>query len=135
MASLLQERTRLRTARSLNSILSAMQVVTVVRLQKAKRRVAQVEAYLSPLRKMLRGRIETDPAVRRKQQLIVLSSNRGLCGSFNSNLLARVEEFSRQHPGLEFIAFGRRGFDYLRRRKFTVSLADEAVVDKVSFEG
>src|SRR3989344_3140201 len=94
--SLLKFRGRLRSIRSLNSILAALQVVTVVRMQKVKRKFAVSEEYLKPVKEVLAGRLA--PQKLSKKVLIVISSNRGLCGGFNTQILAKAKSFLSNLP-------------------------------------
>ena len=57
MSSLLQLRTRLKTIRSLNSIFSALEVVTVVRTRRVREPYQMMERYLQPLKEVLAGRV------------------------------------------------------------------------------
>src|SRR3989338_1616111 len=130
--SLLKFRGRLRSIRSLNSILSALQVVTVVRRKRIRERFAVTEEYLKPVKDVLAGRVQ--PKKLDKKILVVISSNRGLCGGFNTQILAKAKAFLSTHPpspslenrgggvlsvsGGEFgiVALGKRAANYFRDR-------------------
>ena len=130
--SLLKFRGRLRSIRSLNSILSALQVVTVVRMKRIRERFAVTEEYLKPVKDVLAGRVQ--PKKLDKKILVVISSNRGLCGGFNTQILAKAKAFLSTHPpspslenrgggvlsvsGGEFgiVALGKRAANYFRDR-------------------
>jgi F-type H+-transporting ATPase subunit gamma len=57
-----------------------------------------------------------------KTVLVIFTSDRGLCGSFNSNLIRNAEAFQSDYTpdNLEYVCVGKRGLDYFRRRDFPV---------------
>lgn len=144
--SLLKSRARLRSIRSLNSILSALQVVTVVRLKRIRERFAVTEEYLKPVKDVLFGRVQ--PKKLKKKVLVVITSNRGLCGNFNGQILLKAKNFLLTHPpspslkkrgggmlsvgGGEFsvVALGKRAANYFRDR---VVLAEFEVLERPTF--
>lgn len=112
--TLLKSRTRLRSVKSLNSILAAMQVVTVVRMQKIKAVFANTQDYLKPAQALLKGEL---PGKKLKNKvLLVITSNRGLCGSFNAQVIGKARDFLTQEERFSVVTLGRRGADYFRRR-------------------
>lgn len=108
--SLLKLRSRFRAIKSLNSILTAMQVVTRVRFQRVKEKYAMAEIYLRPLRRVLYQRVE--PREFSKKVMVVMTANRGLCGSFNPNILAKAEEFLKQVPGVKLVKLSLYKLDF-----------------------
>ena len=126
--SLLKFRGRLRSIRSLNSILAALQVVTVVRMQKVKRKFAVSEEYLKPVKEVLAGRLA--PQKLSKKVLIVISSNRGLCGGFNTQILAKAKSFLTKEKGFSVVALGKRAANYFREQ--TV-LSEFEVLERPTF--
>src|SRR3989338_8515168 len=105
--SLLRLRNRLKTVRGLNSILSALQVVTIVRSRKIKEQNASLELYLSPMRKALSGRLEEKALS--KKVLVVVASNRGLCGGFNASIALKALEFAKKNPNISLVILGKNG--------------------------
>jgi F-type H+-transporting ATPase subunit gamma len=132
--SLLKLRSRHRAIKSLNGVLSALQMVTTVRLQRIKARYAIAQQYLTPAIPALAGRI---PDLHLKKKiLVVVSSNRGLCGTFNKAVAAEAAKFARQNPGTALAAMGRRGADILRRiPEFSkrIVFSDTESVEKLDF--
>lgn len=113
--SLLKLRQRHRTIASLNSILNAQQVVTMVTLQRIREKSVRAGTYLRTLQSVLAGRLKETKFT--KQLLVVVSSNRGLCGAFNLNVVNKAVEFSRARPELQWVVVGKRGVDCLRAHK------------------
>ena len=74
----------------------------------------------------------------RRIEVVVVTSDRGLCGGFNGNIVRRAAEFLRQSEarGLEVTLsiVGRKGRDYFRRRSWTIRQEWAGVFDKLSFE-
>ena len=77
-------------------------------------------------------------AVREEQriQIAIVTSDPGLAGAFNANVLRLAQRFIDDHPGkqIEIEAIGRKGRDYFRRRSYTLSGAHIGIVDKPNYE-
>jgi F-type H+-transporting ATPase subunit gamma len=131
--SLLKLRNRFKTVKSLNSIFTALQVVTVVRTQRVRERFFALERYLEPQRAVLRGRVKAKAA--RGKILVVVTSNRGLCGNFNKAAVGIATKFLKENPGTELVVLGRTGQDLFRRRGTAIKLFNAAAVEKPNFAG
>lgn len=105
--ALLKLRDRHRTVKSLNMILSSMQVVTTVQIQRLKERQAHIDRYLACLAKVLAGRKE-DRSLPRKKALL-LTSSRGLCGDFDKKAMEAAETFASRFPQAEIVPLTSRG--------------------------
>ena len=130
--SLLKLRNRLRTVKELNSIFSALQVVTVVRTQKTRQVHSAMVRYLTAIEEVIAGQIKVEPM--EKKSLVVISSNRGLCGAFNQMVLAKAEEFLRAHPDAQLVVVGKNGYNLFRQKGIKVLFYDTEVVEKISFK-
>jgi F-type H+-transporting ATPase subunit gamma len=130
--NLLKLRSRFRAIKSLNSILAAMEVVTTVRLRRAKEQYARTEVYLRPMREVLRGRVGTPSFAQRS--LVVLNSSRGLCGGFNVNLLAAAGRFAGEFPGTAVIPLGTRGSEKLIRQGADAAYIGAGLMENLSFQ-
>jgi F-type H+-transporting ATPase subunit gamma len=114
-----------------------MEMVAAAKLRRAQQIVEQSKPYSAKLDEMLAnlasastGEISHPYFEERevvKKTLVLVTADRGLCGSFNANLLrtadAWLREFGREHA--ELYLLGKKGWDYYRRRDWTV-LAHEA---------
>jgi F-type H+-transporting ATPase subunit gamma len=129
MPSLKSLRKRITTVRSTQKITKAMKMVAAAKLRRAQEAAERVRPYAGKLVELLSAvAADLDPETvahpllaRRDEQridVLVISSDRGLCGGYNANLLRRVEAFLRERQGAEFgiSAIGRKGVDYFRRR-------------------
>jgi len=132
VASLRFIRTRIRSVRNTQKITKAMKMVAAAKLRRAQDAVVRARPYAQLIDEMLaqlsRARAEADlpphplMAVRPlcRVELLLMTSDRGLCGGFNSNIIRRgqrflVEEGSR-FERIQFSTVGRRGRDFARKR-------------------
>lgn len=127
MPTLLEYRHRLRSVRQTQQITRAMKFVAAAQLRRAQSRVFAARPYAAELLRVLRSaasrmELATHPLMERRREerllVIVVSSDKGLCGAFNSNLIRRATAFLREHRDrrLQVIAVGRKGRDALRKR-------------------
>jgi F-type H+-transporting ATPase subunit gamma len=105
-----------------------MEMVAAAKLRKAQQKVEQAKPYAEKLDEMLShlaaastGEIAHpyfDERPIKKRTLVVVVSDRGLCGSFNSNLLRKTDLWIAEHQDaeVELVAVGKRARDYFRRR-------------------
>jgi len=129
MATLREVKKRIRTVISTRRITKAMEMVAAAKLRRAQQRVEQAKPYAAKLDEMLshlaagssteiaHPYFEERPV--KNRTLVVVVSDRGLCGSFNSNVLRLTDKWIREHQdtGLELVVVGKRGRDYYKRRK------------------
>jgi F-type H+-transporting ATPase subunit gamma len=131
MPSLKALRKRIATVRSTQQITKAMKMVAAARLRRAQEAAEHARPYATKLTEMftaVAAGIEAGahPLLARREErridLLVLTSDRGLCGGYNSNLLRFAEGFVRQHAGAAtaVTVVGRKGLDYYRRRGTTI---------------
>jgi len=127
-------RRRIRAVKSTQQITKAMKMVAASKLRRAHERVVATRPYAREARRVLASiAARVDPAshpllARRPgadtgaTMLIVLTSDRGLCGSFNTNVIKAVGAFLREHPGrpVSLGLVGRKGRDLLGRRGMPV---------------
>ena len=127
MPSLLDIRRRIRSVKNTQQITKAMKTVSAAKLRRAQERVFSARPYAEQMRKILgnlTSRLEnvSHPLleVRPEERILiaVVTADRGLCGAFNSNVIRAAQAFIREHHGqtLDFVAVGRKGRDFFRRR-------------------
>ncbi len=126
--SLLQLRTRFKSVKGLNSIFEALEVVTVVRTKKVKAPFQLLERYLAPMREVLNGRLEEKKLS--DKVLVVVTSNRGLCGGFNNQVVGKAREFLAQNPGTKLVMLGRFGEQRFRKQAVPIAFADHEITEK-----
>ena len=139
MANLKAIRVRLGSVKSTRQITSAMKMVAAAKLRKAQDAIVQLRPYADKLNEILIGlntalrdtEIENLFAERKNSNgrvlLVVVTSNKGLCGGFNANILrdARrliAEKYSEQfrRGDLWFMPVGKKGYDALRKLKCNI---------------
>ncbi|HJY88569.1 MAG TPA: ATP synthase F1 subunit gamma [Candidatus Acidoferrales bacterium] len=128
MPTLLDFRRRIRSVKNTQQITRAMKFVAAARLRRAQEKIFAARPYAREMLVLLRSamaRVE-DPThplmVRRPEErvlLLVVSSDRGLCGAFNANVIRRAVEFLREHKekATEVIPIGKKARDALSKRK------------------
>jgi F-type H+-transporting ATPase subunit gamma len=129
-ASLRDIRKRIASVRSTQQITKAMKMVAAAKLRRAQESILATRPYATKMLEVLsslaaRTSAEAHPLLARREsrrvEVVVFTSDRGLCGAFNMNLIQRAERFLEEEKGkIEEIALsfvGRKGRDYFRRRK------------------
>src|SRR5688572_24834421 len=135
MPSLLDIRRRVRAVKSTQQITKAMKMVAASRLRRAQERIQHARPYATEMLRVLNSlatRVDSSlhPLLdeRRTAQaggkalLFVITADRGLCGSFNTNAIKGASTFTVEDPAREVALglVGRRGRDYFARRGFEV---------------
>ena len=141
----LQEiRRRINSVKSTQKITRAMKMVAASKLRKAQEAIRRTRPYahnMGDLTKALASRAEPDkhpllqPGSGNTVGLVVVTSDRGLCGGFNVNIinetLRAVREKFAGRP-VELIVVGRKGVDAFKRRKVTVRRTFPGLFDRFS---
>jgi F-type H+-transporting ATPase subunit gamma len=133
MPSLKDIRKRIASVKSTQKITRAMKLVAAARLRRAQENIVKARPYAIKLHEMiselaLRADAEDHPllALRepRKIMVVVLTSDRGLCGAFNTNILRTLEgkrrELTESHEEVRLAVVGRKGRDYLKHRSIEI---------------
>jgi F-type H+-transporting ATPase subunit gamma len=139
MPSLKDLRKRIGSVRSTQQITKAMKMVAAARLRRAQEAAERARPYAAKLTEMFTAVVaglseEAHPLLARREErridLVLLTSDRGLCGGFNSNLVRQSETFLREHQDREvqLMLVGRKGRDYYRRRRITPLVERTGVV-------
>jgi F-type H+-transporting ATPase subunit gamma len=145
MPSLIDLRRRIRSVKNTQQITKAMKMVAAAKLRRAQERVLASRPFSQSYEKLLANvvaaasgdeRVMANPllAVRPEQkiQVILVTSDRGLAGAFNSNINRGAQKFIEDKNGIpvQIEAIGRKGRDYFRRRNFTLSGEHQGLLDK-----
>ncbi len=151
MASLKEIRTRITSVSSTKQITSAMKMVSAAKLRKAQDAILQMRPYANKLHEILTSLAssldDADDNKYGKQRpvekvlLVTISSNRGLCGGFNSNIVKKVLELKETQYADQFakgnvdvIAFGKKAADILKHRGIESREAHNEVFEDLSFD-
>jgi len=135
--SLRDIRKRIASVKNTRQITKAMKMVAAAKLRRAQEAIVRARPYAEGLERVLgslatRADLASHPllVVRpvKRVELVVLTSDRGLCGGFNSNVLRRAQRFAAEARGadghayerVELSTLGRKGRDFAARRKLDV---------------
>ncbi len=128
MATLKAIRKRIGSVKNTQQITKAMKMVSAAKLRRAQEWAVQARPYAEKMTELLKNvaaRVssEAHPLLtgreEKKIDLVLFTSDRGLCGGYNTNLIRAAETFIRQQAGdkeIELTLVGRKGADYFRRR-------------------
>ena len=135
MPSLIDFRRRIRSVKNTQQITKAMKMVSAAKLRRAQERVIAARPYAQTMRQMLANLVSAaagdenaadSPWLAKREakriDLIFLSSDTGLAGAFNSNLLKAAQKFYADHAGAQITLtlVGRKGRDFYRKRQSTI---------------
>jgi F-type H+-transporting ATPase subunit gamma len=131
MPSLKSIRTQIASKKSTQKITRAMKLVSAARLRGAQDAILAARPYANALVEVIgqvaeRAGAEAHPLLERREEkritLVPITSDRGLAGGFNANIVRAVARFMADHDGAETALeiVGKKGRDYYRRRKVTV---------------
>ncbi|RMH06635.1 MAG: ATP synthase F1 subunit gamma [Nitrospirae bacterium] len=147
MPSLQSLRRKIASLKNTQKITKAMKMVAAAKVKRAQDRILAARPYAHKLREVLgnlsqRVNRQSHPLLERrparKTELLVVTSDRGLCGAFNANILRNAQEFLQEHAGrgeeVAVCVVGRKGLDFFRRRQWTILEEWPGVFDRLSYE-
>jgi F-type H+-transporting ATPase subunit gamma len=152
MANLKIIRTRIESVTSTRQITSAMKMVSAAKLRKAQEAILNLRPYSDKLQQILDSVVdsikeEEDYVYLKSREemnkvlLIVVTSNRGLCGAFNSNVIKQainlaIQKYDKQlkNNKVDFLAVGKKGYEFLRKRNFNVIKPDHDPYLSLTYE-
>ena len=149
MPSLLDIRRRIRAVKSTQQITKAMKMVAASKLRRAQERIQQARPFATQMLRVLNSlATRVDPAAHPllderkvpraggKTLLVVITADRGLCGSFYANVIKAAANFITEHPERHVALglVGRRGRDYYAKRGFEVRYERINLFGKLQFE-
>ena len=135
MANVRDYRTRIRSVKSTQQITRAMKLVSAAKLRRSQDRILAARPYARKMLEVLsslaaRARPERHPLLSRRPEekvlVVVIAADKGLCGSFNTNILNRARAFLDERMGrvagekARVDVIGRKARDWFRRRAYPV---------------
>ncbi|MGV7221636.1 MAG: ATP synthase F1 subunit gamma [Nitrospinales bacterium] len=131
MANLKEIKVRIGSVKSTRQITKAMKLVSASKLRKAQEAILRARPYAIKLMEVmnhLSARCSQDlhPLLEdrdgKKILLLIITSDRGLCGAFNSNIIRMAEEVIQKNPDREFslITAGKKGNDFFKSREHSI---------------
>ena len=149
MATLRDIKRKIDAVKKTSQITKAMNMVAAAKLRGAQQNMEKFHPYAVKFKEVI-GRLAAgveeggeyelvNPREEvKKVELVLITADRGLCGSFNNNLILTAERFIRekQAEGVEvtLITVGRKGSDYFRRRKIEIRRRMTGVLNKPSYD-
>jgi len=133
MATLKAIRKRISSIRNTQQITKAMKMVSAAKLRRAQEAAVAARPYaekMTDLLKNLSARVASNahPLLTAREEkrilLVLLTSDRGLCGGYNANLIRAAEAFIRRQSGekeVQLTLVGRKGADHFRRRRAEIA--------------
>jgi len=151
MASVKEIRTRITSVQSTMKITSAMKMVSAAKLRKAQNSVLRIRPYSKKMQEILvnlssglDAASENKYALQRdegKVLAVIITSNGGLCGAFNSNVVKSAVSFFEgslksdvQADNLEIITIGKKAKDLLLSRSYKVSESYDEIYDNLTYD-
>ena len=146
MATLRTIRKRIASVKNTEQITRAMYMVSAAKLRRAQMAAESSRPYAEALNASisdLAARVSDDHPMLtsrpiKKAEIVVFTSDRGLCGGYNSNLIRTAERFIREQCGsyeqIDVSVVGKRAADYFKRRRRPVRKATTNMLRTVSYE-
>ncbi len=153
MSSLKEIRTRIASVKSTRKITSAMKMVAAAKLKKAQDSVLSLRVYANKLygimvdiaQSLEEGEITTEYLREPKDNggkvlVVVITSNKGLCGAFNSSVIKQCEDLAinkyakqAEQGDLYFYTIGKKGTDYFQSKGYKVYDSNDDILEKATY--
>lgn len=139
MASMRDIKRRKTSIQSTQQITKAMKLVSTVKLQRAKTRAERSKAYFNCMYETITGMIRRTGHIDHpyltsgssdKKAVVVITSNRGLAGGYNSNIVKLVTGSDLKREDVEVYAIGKKGRDVLKRRGYNIKADYSEVINE-----
>ena len=148
MANLKEIRTRIVSVNSTMQITSAMKMVSAAKLKRAQDAITRMRPYAEKLKDILEnasasvgvdGSIYSQKREEKNVWVVVITSNRGLCGGFNNNVIKEARRVILQHANsnVQVLGMGKKGADFFRKTSNWhdgMNPTPNAIFDRLSFD-
>lgn len=144
MATLREIRRRISGVKNTQKITKAMKMIAAARLRRAQEAIVSTRPYARKLGELLRHLVtKTDPTLNpllvarevKSVLLVVVTGDRGLCGSFNSNLIKAAVQHVQALEGVKVkvLTIGRKGSEYFAKRDYTIAGKHIGIFQELDF--
>ncbi len=142
MASMRDIKRRKGSIQSTQQITKAMKLVSTVKLQRAKQRAEQSKAYFNCMYETVTSMLAKTGGLNHpylkageseKKAIIVITSNRGLAGGYNSNVIKLITKGDFKKEELEIYAIGKKGKDALHRHGYHIMEENSEIIEEPSY--
>ena len=151
MANLKEVRVRIASVKSTRQITSAMKMVAASKLRKAQNAILGMRPYAQKLQEIMQnlssGMEDSDEGVfaqergNNKVLLVPITSNRGLCGAFNANIIKETISYinselnvQQKAGNVELYCIGKKGADIFKSRGYKIAHINTKIFDNLSFD-
>ena len=148
MANLKEVRTRIASVSSTQQITSAMKMVSAAKFRRAQNAIMGMRPYAAQLASIvadidIEDGVQTpyhEQRIKERVLLVVVTSNKGLCGAFNSNVIkeasSRLAYYDSlpSHPEVKMITLGKRGSEFFQKQKNLVVGCYDDLLDNPNFD-
>jgi len=152
MPNLKAIRIRISSVKSTRQITSAMKMVSAAKLRKAQDKIVRLRPFVSKLQEILAGLNQSlaDSEIEniyscisepKKILIVIITSNRGLCGAFNSNVIKEarriisekyIDQFNK--GDVTFLTIGKKGYDYMRKQRLSMLPEKNTLFNDLTFD-
>src|SRR5262250_1838144 len=145
MPTLRDIRRRIRSVESTQKITKAMKLVAAAKFRRAQERLIEARPYATKMGELVDGLVartsgeEAHPLLaardRGRKRLVVITSDKGLCGAFNANILRESLRFLRgaAEASVTLVVVGKKARDFYRRRQFTIKSEMIGFMDRLAY--
>jgi F-type H+-transporting ATPase subunit gamma len=148
MATLKAIKTRIKSIESTQQITQAMKLVSAAKLRRIQDKIIHLRQYSNVLNDFLQLVYDEDDVSlsnffnersEGKILLVAFSSNRGLCGTFNSNIVREVNNYvnnltNEERNNLEIITIGKKVFDGIKKKNYPIVAQYDELIDKLDYD-
>ena len=147
MPSLIDLRRRIRAVKNTQQITKAMKMVAASKLRRAQERVLSARPYAVQMQRVLASvasRVDPsihpllavrEPRSNARTLVVTITGDKGLCGSFNTNVIKAAGAYIVEHPMPCTLGFvGRKGRDFFARRGFAVLFEQIGIFQKLRYD-
>jgi F-type H+-transporting ATPase subunit gamma len=140
---------RIHSINSTQQITKTMKLVAAAKLTKAQHQLLQLRPYAHHLSTIVNQvLVHTDPSflqpyIRKdkvqKLLLVVMSADKGLCGSFNANIIKKTEAYLKENSGLapeqiDLLVIGKKAYTYFQKKDYPLITTYQSISTKLQFE-
>ena len=143
MANLKEIRARITSVGSTMQITSAMKMVSAAKLKRAQDAITQMRPYANKLRELLvnlsstlessDGGAYSDARPVKKQLVVAITSNRGLCGAFNNNVIKQAKVLAAECDNTAFLTISKKASEHFTKNGFDVVSTHDDLYTDLSF--
>ncbi len=143
MAQIREIKTRIKSVKNIGQITKAMKMVASARLKRAQERILGARPYAQRMADVMKNLAaktgaEVHPLLTvrgaGKTALMVITADRGLCGSFNTNILRQARGYLQENPDTVLLTVGKKGRDFFKRRNVPIRREWLSVFPHIPYE-